>query len=119
MLDPAQLGLQVVARFSGKPPRQVMIFGQQFCLRSESPCDLVEDRAVKILRHLLGKHGGPHALLADDLAPVGLQDPLQKAEERRLAAAVAAQEAYPFARLNRQIGLVQDQRTAKGQVDLG
>ena len=57
--------------------------------------------------------------MPDDLAPIGLQRALEEAEERRLAAAVAAQEANPLARLNRQIGLVQDPRAAEAQVDIG
>ena len=44
---------------------------------------------------------------------------LEEAEERRLAGAVAAQEAHPLARLNREIGLVQDRRAAEAQGDVG
>ena len=47
VLDAAQLRLQVVACLAGKPARQVMILGQQFRLGSETPGDLVEDRAVQ------------------------------------------------------------------------
>ena len=119
VLDAAQLRLKVVAFLAGQPARQVMILGQQFRLGAETPRDLVEDRAVQVLRHLLGKHRGPQALLPDDLAAIGLQGALEEAEERRLAGAIAAQEAHPLARLNRQIGLVQERRAAEAQVDVG
>ena len=74
---------------------------------------------MQVLRHLLGEHRGPQALLADDLASIGLHRALEEAEERRLAGAIAAQEAHPLARLDRQIGLVQDRRAAEAQVDVG
>ena len=119
VLDAAQLRLKVVASLAGQPARQVVILGQQFRLGAETPGDLVEDRAVKVPRHFLGEHGGPQPLLPDDLAPIGLRVALEQAQERRLAGAVAAQEAHPLARLNRQIGLIQDQRAAKAQIDVG
>ena len=78
VLDAAQLRLQVVASLAGQPARQVMILGQQFRLGPETPGDLVEDRAVQVLRHFLGEHGGPQALLPDDLAAIGLQVPWRR-----------------------------------------
>ena len=53
------------------------------------------------------------------LATIGLQGPLEEAEERRLAGTIAAQEAHLLAWLNRQSDLVQDRRAAEAQVDVG
>ena len=56
---------------------------------------------MQILWYLLGEDCCPQCLLPDDLASIGLQGALEKAEECRFAGAVAAQEAHPLARLNR------------------
>ena len=104
---------------AGEPARQVMILGQQFGLGAEAPGDLVEDRALEVVWHLLRQRRGPQPLLPDDLASIGLQGTLEEAEERGLAGAVAAQEAHPLARLHRQIGLLQERRAAESQGDVG
>ena len=119
MLDPAQLGLQFVASLAGQPAGKVMVLGQQFGLGSEALGDLVEDRALKIVWHLLRQRGGAQPLLADDLAAIGFQGTLQEAEKRGLAGAIAAQEAHPFARLEGQVGMLQDRGTAEPQGDVG
>ena len=64
---------------------------------------------------MLREHCRPQTLLPDDLAAVGFHGGLEEAQERGLAGAVAAQEADPFARLDRQIGTLQDRGAAKAQ----
>jgi hypothetical protein len=68
----------------------MMILGQQFRFVSETPGDLVQNRAVKFSRHLLGQHGGPQSLLPNDFASIRFQRALQEAEKRRLSGAIAA-----------------------------
>ncbi len=97
----------------------MMILSQQFRLGPKPLRHLVEDRAMKVLRHLLREHRGPQSLLPDDLALIRLQSAQQEAEERRFAGAVAAQKTHPLARFNRQIGTIQDWRAAKAQGDIG
>src|SRR5208282_2996006 len=58
-------------------------------------------------------------LLPDDFALMGLEFALQKAEKRGLARAIATEDTDPLARLNREIGLVQNRRAAEAQANVG
>ena len=68
---------------------------------------LVGDRAAVALGHVLGQPGDPQALLADDLALVGLELARDQPQQRALALAVAPQQAEPLARLDLQIDLIE------------
>ncbi len=119
VLDAAQFRLQGVVPLSGQPAGQAMILGQQIRPGAEAADDLVPDRALQFPRHFLREHGGPQSLLADDFAVIGLDGAVEDSQQRRLSGAVAAQQAHPFARLDREIGPIQDRRPAEGQGDIG
>ena len=79
---------------------------------------LVGDRAASAPGDLLGQPGDAQPLLADDLALVGLELAADQPQQRALALAVAAQQADPLARLDLQLDLIQQPRTAEGQADV-
>ena len=54
VLDAVEPGVQFVAPFDGQAVRKMVILGQQFGPRAQSPGDLVENRAAELLRALPG-----------------------------------------------------------------
>ena len=76
-------------------------------------------RALVGLRHLLRDLGNAPAARDRDIAGVGLQTAGEQREQRRLAGAVAADEADLFAGLDGQAGFVEDELDAAAQRQLG
>ena len=70
------------------------------------------------LGDVLGQPGDPQALLADDLALVGLELAPDEPQQRALPLAVAAQQAEPLAPLDLQIDPIEQPGTAEGQADV-
>ena len=73
--------------------------------------DHVGDGQAPSFGDLLGQAGDVQALLADDLALVGLQLAADQPQERALPLAVPAQQADPLPALDLPIDLIQDPRT--------
>ena len=113
------LELAGVVRVLGQVGRGVMVGGDDFAERAETGRDFVEDRAIAgaaghfLLETRDAKARGPpdRPLVERDLAGDGLQ-------QARLAAAVAADERDPFARLDAQVGVLEERQMAEGEMPL-
>lgn len=77
----------------------------------------IEHAARKSMRHFLREPGHAHAALHAHLAIVGAQFARDQPQQRRLARAVATDDAHAFARLDHEVDLVQQQRTADRVID--
>ncbi len=97
MMDAVQSLAQRGALVGGQADGDVMVLGQEFSPRAQTPGDLVEDGAGKSL---------------------GLDLPVDQPQERGLAHPVAAQEADPLPGLHREVDLIQDQRAAKARTNI-
>ena len=98
--------------------RHAVIFGEQFGPGTQAASDLVENRARESLRHFLREHGRDEPLLPGDFALRRLDFALDQPQEGALARSVAAQQADPLPRLQREVGLIQQQWAAKAQTDV-
>ena len=95
-----------------------VILGQQFTARPQSLNDLVEDRIGECSGHFLRHKRSGESLLADDLALVGFQIAVDQPHQRRLAHAVATQQADAFARVDLQVRPIQEQRPPEPQIHI-
>ena len=75
----------------------------------------LEHAAVQLLGYLLGQARNPHALGQHPLTVVGLEVAGDQFQQRRLALAVAAEQADALARLDRQVDAVDQRRVAVAQ----
>ena len=96
---------------------EMVVVREQGAEIAETLCDDIEHAAVRILRHFLRELRDAHAALHAHLAVIGLDFTGEQAQQRRLAFAVAADDAHAFARIDRQVDVFEQQRTADAVVD--
>ena len=80
--------------------------------------DDLPHQADQLLRHILLEIGDDRAGGEDHLAGVGGEIATQQTHERRLAGAVAAEEADPLAGLNMTLDAVEERGAAEAEVDV-
>ena len=100
----------------GQPARQFVMLGEEAAGLAQALGNDVIDRALDALRHLLRQPGRAQPLAADDLAVVRFVLAGDQAQQRRLAGAVAADQAQALAGCDAQIGPVEQGGGAEGQV---
>ena len=124
----AAIHVPTVLRFDlclhGAECGQIAVFGNQMVIAREQGTEIaealrddVEHAAARVLRHFLRELRDAHAALHAHLAIVGFDLTGEQAQQRRLAFAVAADDADAFVGLDRQIDLFEQQRTTDAVVD--
>ena len=97
---------------------QVMELGEPGAELAEALRDDVEHAACRCLRDFLREPRDARATFDLDHAVIGFDVPGDELHQRRLARTVAADDADPFVRLQREFDAVEQQRTADAVVDL-
>ena len=81
--------------------------------------DDIEHGGVLVQLGFLFDRGDAQARIAGDIAVVRQRPAVEQPQQRRLAGAVAADEADALAGLNGEVGVVQQRMVAVGQLDVG
>ena len=95
-----------------------MVVGPRRVLRVQSLRHDLGDVAGEVLGDVLGQAGDAQALLADDLAFVGGELPLEQAEQGAFALAVASEQADALASLDLKLDAVEQSGPSEGQAHI-
>jgi hypothetical protein len=95
----------------------VVVVADERGQRAEARCDLVEHVAVGGARHVLLEPGDAQPGAAPDRAGVGRQVAGDHLQQAGLAGPVAADEGDALARLDAQVGRVEEREVAEGEGD--
>ena len=92
-----------------------MVFEQDLLQRAQACCDRFEHRMPRLELRLLRNEADAQIRRAPDRAVVEGVAAGNDFEERRLAAAVAADQRDALAGVEREIGVIEERRIAKGE----
>ncbi len=111
------LVLHVAQRIEVALVEQVVVARQQVAEVAQSLGDHVEHAAFGAVWHFLRHPRDHHAVLYPHLAIVGMQLAGDQLHQGGFAFAVAADDAHPLVRLDRQIDMFEQERAADAEVD--
>ena len=111
--------LRLPAGMRGQRVRHLVVLHQQPRALAQPLGHRLEDREPRGKRGLLGDEGEPRARREADQAVVGARRALDDLQQARLAGAVAADEADALARLDHQVGVVEQRHVPVGERDGG